>query len=427
MKHSFIVSVGSVKVPVYGLSGGRWCISYYQEGRRRRETRSTRDDATDRAKEIATAIHNQTASGVMLTGIDRDVYVRALEALKPLGVTLHDAVEAYTKARSKLQELSLNDVIDFYLRHNPTDLPQKTVKEVADELLEAKRRDRSSAAYLKDLKTRLPHIAAAFPGPIGQVTQGQISDWLRSLPGSMRSRINYRRLIVTLWRFARQRGYLLRDRATEADMVPTVKDDAAEIEIFRPADFAKLISKASSELVPFLAIGAFTGLRHAEILRLEWEDVRFAQGFVEVKAKKAKTAQRRLVPIQPNLAAWLAPYCGRTGKVCSWIRIGRTASVLAKDSGISWPKNGLRHSYASYRLAQCQDAPKVALEMGNSPAMIFRHYRELVTPQDAAMWWNISPKRVANVVALGRAEMTVSQVVPDDLDGKIILKQPLRA
>jgi integrase len=176
----------------------------------------------------------------------------------------------------------------------------------------------------------------------------------------------------------------------------------SEIEIFRPNDFVELISAADTEVVPFLAIGAFTGLRHAEILRLDWEDIRFAQGFVEVKAKKAKTAQRRLVPIQPNLAAWLTPYHKRTGKVCPWIRIGRTASVLAKDHGIDWPNNGLRHSYASYRLAQCQDAAKVALEMGNSPSMIFRHYREVVTPQEAAAWWNIFPERAANVVPISR-------------------------
>jgi len=404
MKRSFLVSVGSVKIPVYGLSSGRWCLSFYQDGQRKRETRSTREEATKRAEEVATAIHGQKASGLTLTGADRDSYARSLEVLKPFAVTLHDAVEAYTKARHRLQKASLNEAVDFYIRHNPTSLPAKTVKEIGSELLEAKKRDRVSAAYLKDLNTRLPRIAAAFSGPIGQVTQSQIEDWLRSLPGSLRSRNNYRSLVVTLWRFARQRGYLLRDRATEADQLTRAKDDGAEIEIFRPQDLAKVIAKADADLVPFLAIGAFTGLRHAELLRLEWEDIRFAQGFVEVKAKKAKTAQRRLVPIQPNLQAWLAPYHKKTGKVCPWIRIGRTASTLAKELGIRWPKNGLRHSYATYRLAQCQDAAKVALEMGNTPNMIFRHYRELVTPQEAALWWNIIPTEAANVVRISRRQ-----------------------
>jgi integrase len=406
MKRSFMVSVGSVKIPVYGLSSGRWCLSYYQDGQRKRETRATREEATKRAEEVATAIHGQKAAGLTLTGADRDSYARSLEVLKPFAVTLHDAVDAYAKVRHKLQKASLNEAVDFYLRHHPTHLPAKTVKEVADELLAAKRQDGVSAAYLRDLKTRLPHIAAAFSDPIGQVSQGQIENWLRSRPGSLRSRNNYRSVVVMLWRFARQRGYLLRDRSTEADTLARAKDNGGEIEIFRPADFAKLIAKAEFDLVPFLALGAFTGLRHAELSRLEWEDVRFEQGFVEVKARKAKTAQRRLVPIQPNLQAWLAPYHDKTGKVCPWVRVERKTLELAKAVGIRWPKNGLRHSYATFRLAQCQDAAKVALEMGNTPNMVFRHYRELVTPKEAAVWWSIVPKLAANVVPMSAQQGT---------------------
>lgn len=35
---------------------------------------------------------------------------------------------------------------------------------------------------------------------------------------------------------------------------------------------------------------------------------------------------------------------------------------------------------------------QVALEAGNSPRMIFQHYRELVTPQDAKAWFAITPE-----------------------------------
>ncbi len=57
-----------------------------------------------------------------------------------------------------------------------------------------------------------------------------------------------------------------------------------------------------------------------------------------------------------------------------------------------WKPNALRHSYASYRLADIKDAARVALEMGNSPAMLFRNYRELVTEKQAAEWFAVLPE-----------------------------------
>jgi hypothetical protein len=60
------------------------------------------------------------------------------------------------------------------------------------------------------------------------------------------------------------------------------------------------------------------------------------------------------------------------------------AGVMRKD-------NALRHSFISYRVAALQNVAQVALEAGNSPGMIFAHYRELVTPDDAKKWFSIVP------------------------------------
>jgi hypothetical protein len=47
--------------------------------------------------------------------------------------------------------------------------------------------------------------------------------------------------------------------------------------------------------------------------------------------------------------------------------------------------------------------PQVALEMGNSPQMIFQHYRELVDERDAELWFSIVPPAAAkNVVQMRR-------------------------
>jgi len=50
-------------------------------------------------------------------------------------------------------------------------------------------------------------------------------------------------------------------------------------------------------------------------------------------------------------------------------------------------------------LVDVQDINRVALEAGNSPQMIFRHYRELATPDQARTWFAIAPMEAANVVA----------------------------
>jgi hypothetical protein len=38
-----------------------------------------------------------------------------------------------------------------------------------------------------------------------------------------------------------------------------------------------------------------------------------------------------------------------------------------------------------------KNAAAMALEAGNSPAMIFSNYREPVTPQDAKVWFSLRP------------------------------------
>lgn len=51
-------------------------------------------------------------------------------------------------------------------------------------------------------------------------------------------------------------------------------------------------------------------------------------------------------------------------------------------------------------LARFADAAALALQMSNSPAMIFKHYRQLTKPRAAEAFWNLHPAHAENVVAL---------------------------
>jgi integrase len=75
---------------------------------------------------------------------------------------------------------------------------------------------------------------------------------------------------------------------------------------------------------------------------------------------------------------------------------------LRKTAGLTkWPKNGLRHSFRSYCLAETNTAALVASELGHTTSqLVYQHYRELVTPEQAKHYWKIMPAaEAANVVA----------------------------
>ena len=271
-----------------------------------------------------------------------------------------------------------------------------TVAELANEVVETKRKDGRSAKYIADLDQKLRRFCRDFGDrPIAAVGVAEIDKWLRDLNCLPKSRAQYRANIGVLFSHAERLEMIDRNPVLRTAK-PKLVDAPAEI--FTVAELRALLEaaqRAEPSVLPMLAIGAFAGLRDAEIKRLDWTEVDLARGHIEVKAAKAKSARRRIIPIAPNLAAWLRPYTGLTGHVVPAgarrkLDCVRKAAELAK-----WPNNGLRHSFASYRLAMTHDAPRVASELGHtSPQMLYSTYRELVLSEEAQRYWKIEPQPV---------------------------------
>ena len=302
----------------------------------------------------------------------------------------------FIAAKDKLSEYgkTINDAVGFFVDHlERVRRCKTTVAQLADEVLEAKRRDGMSDAYLSDLKIRLARFCRDFGNrPIAGITVEEIDNWLRSLEGSPKSRANYRANIGVLFSYATKRR-MLESNPILHTAKPKLPDNPPEI--FTVDELRALLDAANRvvpDVVPMLAIGAFAGLRDAEIKRLDWSEVDLVRGHIEVKAKKAKSARRRLVEMQPNLREWLRPYAEMTGAVVPEGARGKLDRVRKAASLASWPQNGLRHSFASYRLAACHDAPRVAGELGHtSPQMLYSTYRELVLPEEAERYWKLVP------------------------------------
>jgi hypothetical protein len=200
--------------------------------------------------------------------------------------------------------------------------------------------------------------------------------------------------------FARLRRYVPRQYNPLPD-VPPAKEIPKPVKIFSVEETILLLKHARQEILPLICLVGFGGLRTEEAARFDW--AYYHNGHLHVPAEIAKPRQPRLVPVQPNLAAWLEPFRKASGPIQPFANYANEFADLSKGSGVGWKHNGLRHSFGSFRLAVTQDPQRVAYEMGNSVSMIFKHYRALVTEDEGKRYFGITPTVAPNVVALPQA------------------------
>ena len=393
-KPAAVAKFGSASVPIYRCDSGgrvRFAISHYRDGKRLRQFFTTLEAAKKEALFVAQRIQAGLQHVTDLKPHERDNYAKALQLLADSGVPLVAAVEDYTRARDLADGEPLTTVIGDYRRHFKPLTRRTTVREVVDELVAARQQDGASKSYVSQLKTVLNRFADTFTGEILELTSADVDAWLRGLDVATGTRNSMLLCVKVLFSFARERNYLPAERMTAAEQLKKVKLKNDDVEVFTPAEMAKILHAAPPHLVPILAIGAFSGIRMAELNRLDWSAVDLERGHIELRASQAKTASRRIIPITANLRVWIEPL-PRTGKVVRTALLHREVTALARALKLEWPRNVLRHSFISYRIAKVKSADQVALEAGNSAAIIFKHYRELATEAEADEWFGILPK-----------------------------------
>jgi integrase len=356
-----------------------YCVTWPKVGKgRNRQFFKDKAEAETVLEKKLIEQENFGTAGLSFNDRQRAEYLECAEKLEPFGVTLRDAV-------------------NFYVPHLRAAKRTCSAAELVDELLKVKEADGASERYLSDLRSRLTQFAESFDGKrVSEITSLQIDEWLRSLSDketakrlSPVTRNNFRRILIVAFNFAKGRGYCVDNPAEKS---AKAKEIESAVGILTVEQTARLLESAPAELVPYIAIGAFAGLRRAELERLDWKEVDLQSSLIEVAAAKAKSARRRFVKIQPNLAKWLQPHAQLSGNVTPFgYRV--LLEAARETAGIDqWPQNALRHGFASYHLARFNDAALLALELGHTNSnLVFQHYRQLVKPKQAERYWKIAP------------------------------------
>ena len=379
---------------------------YLQNGQgvRKQEWKSDLEAAKQAARDVCSMVASGEVQAIELKNGARLEYFRATEAIAKVGLPIDTACREYADAVLMLNgRASILEVARDWMKRNDIERPKVLASLAVEEIIQQEKNDGKSQLRIKQLKTLLGRFSKDLDVEVHTITPDLISRWLAGLALSERTRRNFRDTIGFFCRFCVRRGYL----AKGTDWLEGVQEYTArktgEILIYTPDEIAMLLNRADKRLVPFLAIGAFAGLRHAEIARLDWSEIELEDGtgdsFIEVRADKAKTQTRRLVPVKTNLKEWLLPHQKPAGKVCPYENTTKqllktaaaTGDAVKKIKPLVWKKNALRHSYISYRIAECGNVPLVADESGNSVSVIRTNYLRRVKPVSAAKWFNVRP------------------------------------
>ena len=324
---------------------------------------------------------NRTSDLQKLTDAQISDARRALDLLSKLDSdkTLTSVVEFWTSKQPKFDPWTVNEACDSYMMNRTKNRDKPISKEWTRQL------ELCFKSFRLDFGEEMIH----------EITENDIEEYMEDHHGENAPKTYKNNMIQikALFNHAQTRKKIV-ENPTENFTI--TKDTMNKPEILSPHDLHILIETAKNEapeiVIPW-ALQAFAGLRASETSRLKWGDLKDVDLVIEKSI--AKTGRRRTPPILTplkNLLAWaesdskpkdknILPYSLR-----KWNK--KRVQIMTKAT-ISMPKNCLRHSFVSYRLADIQNSAQVALEAGHTEQILHENYNSNVSKSEAVTYWKL--------------------------------------
>jgi len=353
-----------------------------------------------------------------------DHYPEHLEGGKPKGcapvMNQHQQDQWVSAARhlaTRLGDISLLYQAAEHFLATRVNIKPVTVDEAIALFLEARQKDprvTSSTTHAK-YRTELKKLAHQFPGDqLSTIDKAKIQELRRAVKGS---RTTYS-TVKCFFGWAADNNYV-KDSPMEKEKPWSdwgVNNEYYQVEVFNkmlrmcagldPVPGIGLTHKYQ-DLLPWLILGGFGGLRTREISRLNkteeadalrWTDLHFDAKTIEIRDEATKT--KRHVLSKPYalkaIQAWLGFVPSGNKFVC---RLGQAAlqalkREFKKVSGLDFEDNGLRNSFATYAIHYDgkESAGSIALQMGTSEKVLLSNYvGDCFAEGTGQAWFSLRP------------------------------------
>lgn len=345
---------------------------------------------------------------------------------------LKDAVNAFQTAtdyeiKACVKKLeghgsTLREAVDFYLKHHRPTSGHVTFEEAGKLFVENLKRLGRSSAYVGQFETvYIPQFSKTFGRKrivdislddaekfIYEDKKGLSAYSKADYIGKMRVLFNgfaglgyYRRELNPFQKLKKPQPSREEQRLTERDRVISTPDCAALL--------YHLEDSKQWDMLVFLVLQLFCGVRNQEALRLTWDEMSFEQKTVNISARIAKKRNRRIIHVPDNAIDWLKHCHEKMGgkwtlrtesgfkqkmkRVKEELREKYSGNSLYK---LSFHTNFSRVSFASYGFSLF-GREKTFEMMGHSrnQDLLYTNYKELVTEAQARIYFDIIPESVA--------------------------------
>jgi integrase len=335
------------------------------------------------------------------------------------------------QAFDRLKGQSLLSAVDYFLRNYREPVRRKLMADALAEFLAAKERENVRPRTLDNLRVRVSGFATEHADKlVSDILADYVRDFVFRGGRNPVSANNDRRALSSFFSWCQDRDYC---GVNPCAKVRPAKADQGEPEVLTPDEASRVLHVTQhfkeGRLLPYITLALFAGVRPTELARLTWNDVDTSERTITITGKAAKLRQRRVVELPENAVEWLRPLAAVHAPICpanfrrdfdavkvlsgfgngttlARLRRGEREGVNTSKPLREWTPDVLRHTAISYHLAKYQHEGKTATWAGNSPTIVQRHYKGVVTPKDAEAFWNLypDPDAGANIVPLAAAK-----------------------
>lgn len=293
--------------------------------------------------------------------------------------------------------ITLSDVWNGFVNgtNRPTKLARLTLTEAIEKTEAAKQAENCRPRYVKELKKYLKAFAKGREQmAVADVDLSTIQNWFAGRKETPKRIVGSIGVLSSMFSWCVDNGYLLAN--------PCHKFKRPRIEYKRPSIFTPDQVRIAVDHVHqfhplhlgWFVMATFAGIRPEEIGKLSWDQFDKDRKTITLDPEHSKVRRRRIVHLEPAALAWVL----EAKRIACPLQFDEREKTKVRKSvcavlGLEeWPQDVLRHTAASHWLAHSKNSAALALELGNSEAVLLRDYRELVHDEQAAKFWAIFPR-----------------------------------